>query len=184
LLEALYCYTTNNLDGNPNWAIEGQWAYGEPLGSGGSIYGNPDPTTGNTGSNVYGVNLSGDYDTEVGSPYYLTAGPYNCSYYKNMKLSFSRWLNSDNSQYVRNTVEVSNDGSNWVILWENTGDSDITDNSWESIELDISAVADDQEVYWFSVNWTNAFDRLYLFLCDLPSANQGFLRHGGIKNTF
>ena len=40
------------------------------------------------------------------------------------------------------------------------------------------------DLYWFSVNWTNAFKRLHLFLSDLPLANQGFFRHKGIKNTF
>jgi hypothetical protein len=30
------------------------------------------------------------------------------------------------------------------------------------------------KVYWFSVNWTNTFKWLYLFLSDLPKANQGF----------
>jgi hypothetical protein len=39
-------------------------------------------------------------------------------------------------------------------------------------------------LYWFSVNWTNAFNCLHLFLLDSPLANQGFLRHKGIKNTF
>ena len=29
-------------------------------------------------------------------------------------------------------------------------------------------------MYWFSVNWTNAFKWLHLFLSDLPLANQGF----------
>jgi len=30
------------------------------------------------------------------------------------------------------------------------------------------------KVYWFSVNWTNTFKRLDLFLSDLPLAIQGF----------
>ena len=34
-----------------------------------------------------------------------------------------------------------------------------------------------EHMYWFSVNWTNAFNCLHLFLLDSPLANQGFLRH-------
>ncbi|MBU0641390.1 MAG: hypothetical protein KKB50_21225, partial [Planctomycetes bacterium] len=50
-----------NMDTNPVWTTQGLWAWGPPTGGGGQ-HGGPDPTSGYTGSNVYGYNLSGDYE--------------------------------------------------------------------------------------------------------------------------
>ena len=47
-----------NMDTNPGWTYQGQWAWGTPTG-GGSYYG--DPTSGHTGTKVVGYNLNGDY---------------------------------------------------------------------------------------------------------------------------
>lgn len=80
-----------NMDTNPGWTTEGQWAFGTPTGQGGTENGYPDPVSGATGANVYGVNLNGDYSTAVGGPYYLTAGPFDCSEYVNVGLAFQRW---------------------------------------------------------------------------------------------
>ncbi|GAG36399.1 unnamed protein product, partial [marine sediment metagenome] len=67
------------LDSDPGWSTEGQWQFGQPTGGGGA-YGNPDPTSGYTGTNVYGVNLNGDYNHQnPGGPFYLTTGPLDCS---------------------------------------------------------------------------------------------------------
>ncbi len=138
------------LDNNPHWTTEGEeWAFGQPTGNGGDFYGNPDPNSGYTGTIVYGVNLNGDYGTDEGGPYYLTAGPFNCRHYDNMKLKFARWLNSDASDYITNMIEVSNDGSAWQRIWENT--SEITDENWQEVEYDISNVADDQETVY--IRW-------------------------------
>ncbi|MHC4211786.1 MAG: M6 family metalloprotease domain-containing protein, partial [Planctomycetota bacterium] len=57
-------YSTD-MDADPGWSYSGHngqpdWEWGTPTGSGGS-YGNPDPISGNTGLNVMGYNLSGDY---------------------------------------------------------------------------------------------------------------------------
>ena len=137
------------LDNNPNWTTEGQWAFGQPTGNGGESYGHPDPDAGYTGTNVYGVNLNGDYSTAVGGPYYLTAGPFNCRHYENMKLKFARWLNSDAPEYVINTIEVSKDGSSWQRVWENPGV--VTDENWQEVEYEIGSVADDQETVY--IRW-------------------------------
>ncbi len=50
----------SSLDVNPEWIMEGQWEFGSPTGNGGSENGNPDPSSGYTGANIYGVNLIGD----------------------------------------------------------------------------------------------------------------------------
>lgn len=56
----------NTMDTDMGWTAEGQLEFGQPLGLGGVSYGNPDPDSGYTGTNVYGINLSGDYDTALG----------------------------------------------------------------------------------------------------------------------
>jgi len=137
-------------DTDPNWSTEGQWEFGQPGGSGGT-YGNPDPNAGFDGNNVYGVNLSGDYSTSTGEPYYLTTSQIDCRHWHNMRLRFYRWLNSDESSYVANKIEVSNNGTDWNIVWEHAGASDITDSGWQFVEYDISSTADNQPTVY--IRW-------------------------------
>ena len=54
------------LDTNPIWTTQGQWAFGTPTGGGGTARGRHDPTSGATGTKVFGVNLTGDYSTIAG----------------------------------------------------------------------------------------------------------------------
>lgn len=147
------------LDTNPGWGSGGGWAYGQPEGNGGSQYGNPDPVSGYTGTNVFGVNLRGDYSTVVGGPYYLTAGPIDCNGFSNVELKFARWLNSDDPAYVTGTIEVSDDGATWITAWDN-GRGEITDGSWIIMKYDISSVADNQETVY--IRWGyEVFDNTY-----------------------
>jgi hypothetical protein len=91
--------------------------------------------------NVFGVNLAGDYSTVPGGPYCLTLRSLDCSDLYQTELHFMRWLNSDYQPYVYATVEVSNNGLNWVSLWDNA-EGTITDSSWTEQVFDISGVAD------------------------------------------
>jgi hypothetical protein len=141
---------TFSLDINPGWTVEGEWAFGQPLGGGG-VNGNPDPSNGYTGTNVYGVNLNGDYNLSIGVPYYLTTGPFNFSGCSHVNLKFARWLNTDIPPYVRSKIEVSNNGTNWQIVWEHAGAQPITDSTWQVVEYDISAIADNQPTVY--VRW-------------------------------
>jgi len=138
------------LDTNPGWSTQGQWQFGQPTGQGGTYYGYPDPTGGATGTNVYGVNLSGDYSTTPGGPYYLTAGPFNLTGHTAARLRFQRWLNTDYSPYARATVQVSNNGTTWTQVWAN-GSSTIAESQWSTQEYDISAVADDRPIVY--IRW-------------------------------
>jgi hypothetical protein len=140
------------LDGDPNWTTEGQWEFGLPLGSGGYMYGYPDPNSGYTGANVYGANLNGDYSTIIGGPYYLTAGPFDCSGYQGVSLRFARWLNTDEADYVDCRIEVSNDGTVWSDVWVHAlPRKEITDDRWVIKEYDISSVADNENTVY--IRW-------------------------------
>ena len=140
-----------SMDSDPGWSASGEWQWGEPAGQGGLSNGNPDPASGYTGSNVYGINLNGDYGTGVGGPYYLMTQAIDCSEYSAVHLRFYRWLNSDYQPYVYATVEVSNDGSTWAPAWENDGPPAVTDDSWQFVEYDISSIADNQPTVY--VRW-------------------------------
>ncbi len=139
------------LDLDPGWSTSGQWAFGHPSGQGGSNYGNADPSNGATGSNVYGVNLNGDYSTSPGGPYFLITDAIDCSMLVDTQLKFQRWLNSDYQPYVYANVYASSDGETWIELWGN-GSSETTDSSWNLQEFDISAVADGEETVYIA--WT------------------------------
>ncbi len=139
-----------DLNTDPYWTTEGMWEHGQPLGQGGTEFGNPDPTSGATGENVYGYNLEGDYPIDIGGPYWLTTGAVDCTGYEQVTLQFERWLNSDWQPWVRASIEVSNDGYDWVQVWENDA-GEITDDSWTTYTYDIAAVADDAATVY--VRW-------------------------------
>jgi hypothetical protein len=146
--EPIHVYS---LDTQPPSFMDGEWEYGVPLGQGGTAHGNPDPTSGATGTNVFGVNLAGDYSTAPSGPWYLTLRPVDCSDLYQTELHYMRWLNLEGPPYAYGTVEVSNNGLNWIPVWENDGGT-ITDSSWNQEVLDISAIADGQSRV--SVRWS------------------------------
>ncbi len=147
-----------DFDSDPGWTISGQWAFGQPTGQGGGITGFfPDPTSGHTGSNVYGVNLNGNYSTAPSPPYYLTTGPIDCSGRSHVALKFWRWLNSDYPSYVYDTVEVSSDGVTWTVLWSNP--SYVADGSWTQQKYSISSVADNQAAVY--IRWGYHVGHIY-----------------------
>jgi V8-like Glu-specific endopeptidase len=141
-----------NFDTDPGWYItRGEWAFGQPTGGGGGSHGSPDPSQGATGDYVYGVNLSGDYTTEPGGPFYLRVGPVDLSdALVEISLRFRRWLNTDYQPYVYATIEVSTDGLIWTPVWNN-GTAEITENTWSWQQYDVSALAARQPLFY--VQW-------------------------------
>jgi hypothetical protein len=128
------------MDSDPNWTTEGQWEFGVPQGGGGPE--SYDPTSGYTGSNVYGYNLAGNYENNI-PEYRLTTSALNCVLAENVALSFWRWLGVESSLFDHAKIQVSNNGTNWTDVWVN-GEDNLADTSWVYCEYDISAVADRQ----------------------------------------
>ena len=139
---------TFNMDTNPGWTTQGQWAYGVPQGLGGQ-YGNPDPNSGYTGANVYGYNLAGDYANSM-PEYHLISTPIDCSTLTGIELSFWRWLNVETPTYDHAKLSVSNNGSSYSTLFQNSGE--ITDSAWSKQTYDISSVADGSSTVY--LRWT------------------------------
>jgi len=137
------------LDDNPGWATEGDWEFG-PATAGGSY--NGDPGFAYTGTNVYGYNIGGDYTNGLPATY-LSTTAIDCSGSYNVELGFRRWLGVEsNDDYDEATIEVSNDGSNWTVIWRatDTGGA-ISDSSWQLQTFDISSIADNQSTVY--VRW-------------------------------
>jgi len=137
-----------NLDTNPGWAVEGQWAWGTPTGGGGE-HGYPDPTGGYTGSKVYGYNLAGDYPNNLPERH-LTSAALDCTGRSGTRLTFWRWLGVESPTYDHAYVRVSRNGTAWTTVWQNT--VEITDAAWQYMDLDIAAVADNQPTVY--LRWT------------------------------
>ena len=133
-----------DLNQDPGWSCDGEWEWGAPAGLGGDSYGNPDPSSGYTGSNVYGVNLQGDYEPIEGEPCYLVTAPLDCSNLFSLTLKFKRRLNTDYQPYASASVQISVDGQNWTLLWDNPESTPVADNEWIEQTFDISAIADMQ----------------------------------------
>jgi len=138
-----------DLSTNPGWTTQGAWAYGVPAGGGGE-YGNPDPTSGHTGSNVYGYNLSGDYINNMPA-YHLTTTTIDCSGLSDVELRFWRWLNVEDAQYDDASISVNN-GSGWNEIYHNPEYAEVTDGAWTQVSYDISSWADNQASV--QIRWT------------------------------
>jgi len=137
-----------NMDTNPEWTTQGLWAWGTPTGGGGD-HGGPDPVSGYTGTNVYGYNLSGDYENNLAERH-LTSKAINCAGLSNVSLKFRRWLGVENGLYDHAYVRVSNDGMNWTTFWQNS--TEVADTSWVPKNVYISSVADGQSTVY--LRWT------------------------------
>ncbi len=128
-----------DLDIDPGWTTQGLWQFGVPQGSGGSAHGYADPSSGHTGSHVYGYNLDGDYSNSM-NEYHLTSSAIDCSGSNDTRLRFWRYLNVEDPEWDHAYVRISTDGVNWDTVWENS--SEITDDEWVEMVLDISGTAD------------------------------------------
>lgn len=154
--EAAVRFSENMGGGNPGWEVSGGWAFGVPTGGGGSTVaggsGGPDPTSGADGPNVYGYNLTGNYEAGLVERQFLTTPSFDCRGSYSTKLEFSRWLCVERTPYDKAGIQVSNDGGrSWTTVWTNST-SNINDRNWTHVSYDISRVADDKEqvrVRWY-----------------------------------
>ncbi|MDB9484832.1 S8 family serine peptidase, partial [Dolichospermum circinale CS-537/05] len=148
---------------NKGWTLGTEWQIGAATASTGQNYGNPDPGTDNTptaDNGVAGVVIGGNASTALHGFYYLTSPVINTSTANKLFFEFARWLNSDYTPFMQNTVEIFN-GSSWVnLLPSNFDDSPgVTDNAWTPQQFDISAYksASTQIRFGFNVTSTGVF---------------------------
>ncbi|UCD94213.1 MAG: choice-of-anchor J domain-containing protein [Candidatus Zixiibacteriota bacterium] len=152
VIEEITTIFEDDFETDKGWTISGgQWARGVPTGQGGYDlqYGTPDPTSGCNGVNVYGYNLNGDYEDGL-SEMHLTSPAIDCSGKSGIHLKFMRWLGVEIPTHDHAYVRVSNNGTDWTTVWQNT--SCLGDLDWQSMDLDISAIADGQTTVY--LRWT------------------------------
>ena len=137
-----------DLSSDPGWTTEGGWAHGTPTGGAGT-HGFPDPTSGFTGSDVYGYELTGAYP-ELVEEQHLTSPAIDASLLQDVHVSFQRWLNVEQPLYDHAYLRVSTDNSTWLPVWENS--AEIHDACWRRVSYDISSVADGESTVY--LRWT------------------------------
>lgn len=146
-------FFSEHLDADPGWTTAGQWAFGIPQGGGGSNdtdgYGFPDPTSGYTGTNVYGYNLAGNYPNNMLETA-VTTPAINCSGYTNVTLKFRRWLSVEENLYDHAYLRVSNNGSTWSNVWQNPATL-VDDGAWTNVQYNLSALADGRSTVY--IRW-------------------------------
>ncbi len=147
-----YLVFEDNFETDKSWVhglirSEDDWQRGTPNGKGGQNYGNNDPTQAHGGSNVYGNDLgigtsNGRYANNVENYLRTPAGKLNCSGHNNVVIQFYRWLNVEGPAYDQAVIEISTNGAAgpWTAVWQNP--SEIKDNAWVFMQLDISQRAD------------------------------------------
>ncbi len=149
-------YLEETMDTDPLWTIDNGgngdgWEFGIPQGGGGQ-YGEPDPMSGFTGDNVYGVNLAGDYDNNLATDQLrLTTPAIDLSEATAVQLSYRRWLGVETPTWDHARVQISVDGGvSWSTIWEN--DIEVTESSWSEQTIDLTSVAAGQSD--FRIRWT------------------------------
>jgi len=145
-------------DSDPGWAIVNGshptdgWAFGQPTGQGQDSYGEPDPTSGATGPNVYGVNLNGDIPEYLSdNELTLTTPVIDLSTATSAQLRFQRWLGVERDTYDNARIRLSVDGgTSWQTVWENNGDT-IDDAAWSEQIVDLTPAIGQSQV---QIQWT------------------------------
>jgi hypothetical protein len=132
-------WTHGATQGTDNWRV------GTPLGLHGSSYGNPDPSTAFSGVKCAGTRFgtsSGLYSRD--SKMWMESPPVDCRNAANIKIVFQRWLNVERSTRDKADIEVRVGSGSWQRVWRNPSGTDVTDNQWSQFELDITAIAANQ----------------------------------------
>lgn len=142
-----------DMNTDPNWTVSGgsgnyRFQWGVPTGQGGE-YGEPDPSSGYTGSNVFGYNLNGDYSNSMAEQM-LTTEAIDCAHMIGTSLNFYAWLGVEQPEYDHARVQISTNGTVFATVWENTASMD--GGAWSAMNLDISDLADGQSTVY--IRWT------------------------------
>ena len=131
----------DDFETDKGWSVSNNnWQRGVPQGQGGYDlqYGVPDPSSGYDGSNVYGYNLDGDYANNL-PELYLTSPAIDCSSAERVYLKYRRWLGVEGPLNDHARIDISNDGSSWNTIWQNT--RIIADNFWTEHNIDVTEYA-------------------------------------------
>lgn len=117
-----------NMDTNPGWTLDSQWAYGVPAD------GSTGPTKAYTGTNVIGYNLAGNYANSLSAKYAVTP-LIDCSTNVNFTLKFRRWLRVRTGDTA--SIQVSTNGTTWASVYAASGS--VLDTTWQDVRYTLPA---------------------------------------------
>ncbi len=117
-----------NFSANPGWTLQSQWQYGAPA------YTGVGPTSGFTGNNILGYNLSGNYPNNLATVY-ATSPTIDCSGASSLTLRFQRWLRVRSGDTA--AVQVSTNGSAWTNVW--AASQAVSDAAWQLVQYALPA---------------------------------------------
>jgi len=132
-------------DSSKGWVMGPDWQIGptqaSPLGFGSTT----DPATDHSptaDNGVAGVIIGGNASTLTHPMYYLESPTFDTSAATGQViLSFYRWLNSDSTPYMQNTIDVWN-GLSWVNIWTSSTqgiyDAPPVGQGWKLIQHDLT----------------------------------------------
>jgi hypothetical protein len=129
--------------GAPGWKLDSTWSAATecanpPLPD----QGFPDPTTDHTSmtgsGGVIGAYVCGNNPkARTPSALYATSPVVDVSAAPKLILTFYRWLNSDNTNYMTSTVDVF-DGSSWQNVYTNPSSTLVEDDAWTKEQYDVT----------------------------------------------
>lgn len=135
-------YLSEDFSNAVGWTAGTEWEFAPAAMSAGHDVGcgNGDPATDHTSTAddyVAGVQVGGNASTSLHDFYWLTSPVVDTSTAPTVFLEFYRWLNSDYTPYMQNSVEVYN-GTSWVKVWESSSTA-ISDAAWSLQTYDLTA---------------------------------------------
>ncbi|MBN2069961.1 MAG: choice-of-anchor J domain-containing protein [Candidatus Krumholzibacteriota bacterium] len=147
-----YIVFEDDFEGDKGWThnmlrTQDDWQRGTPAGKGGENNGNDDPASAHSGNYCYGNDLgedgwNGQYKNNTDNELITPSGAIDCSSSSNVVLQFYRWLNIEAPAYDQASIYISIAGTAgpWTRIWRNP--TEITDDEWTFVELDIAEWAD------------------------------------------
>ncbi len=141
IYETIYRETFDNTS---VWTLSGEFEIDTPQGLGGQYLGNPDPTQAFSGTKILGTDLTGlgtflgDYENDLteATKYHAQSPAIDALFYKDLKVTYRRWLNIE--VWDRVNLDVSKDnGTSWTNVWYNN--NYFTDDLWQKVSHDITS---------------------------------------------
>lgn len=139
--EAIYY---DDFETDQGWTLTGEFELDKPQGLGGQR-GEPDPTEALIGTNVLGTDLTGlgtypgDYEESMTKDQdAAVTKTINCNYYRDINLTFNRWLNVEVLDNDTASLYYSiDDGNTWNVFWYNRTSGSITEIDWNLVSYEL-----------------------------------------------
>lgn len=150
----------DDFETDKGWRYTGEFERNIPEGLIGER-GKPDPSTALSGSYIIGTDLTNDgmYPNNLTDTAYIAEAPtLDCEYYKDIYLTFYRWLNIDFQDNAR--ILTSTDNLSWNTLWKSQP-SFYTEDLWSHQQFNLSSYFTRKETarLKFSLGPTNDINR-------------------------